>query len=180
MLAICEIVKYSHGVVNINRDKLAFDETKESVETIGSGEYFLLQGNAKPFKFNCDSLDLFPKSADGPCAGVGHLGEYYYLDETGKDISLPVVAFLYQKWNRYGHRESEQRVVIMTGLGYGTHPEHEGRQPSEYLVGPQIGTYNKKTNILTSLNDSQEIIEPNHFSIACIVGNPYGKVISAN
>lgn len=138
-------------------------------------QYRVINGNGDILKFEYNNLDFYVDDQEGPFEGVKYQGEYSYIDETEAEVSLPVISFLYNKQTTDGTLETQERMIILTGVGFGTHPGHVGQKPSEYLIGVQVGTIDHKTGMLTTLRTASDMVEPKHFSIACIQGNPYGE-----
>jgi hypothetical protein len=149
---------------------------------VSVGDYRIVNGNESPISFSYFNLHFYTKAeaVEGPFDGVECHGEYVDTDPTGAEISLPVVSFLYHKKCADGQIENKRRMIILTGVGFGVHGQHIGQGPSEYLIGPQIGTLDNGTGALSTLQTKPDTLTPKHFSIACIQGNPYGEVIPAN
>ena len=148
-----------------------FQQLTGQEKFIPGGEYGLLDGSDKPVLVELDKLsissnrDLFP--------GVKIQGQY-----TSDDGQHDVISFLYHKLDANGALETAERVIILTGIGYGEHPGHINQPPTWYLVGPQIGTINEQIEL--DQLDFNKPISSKNFSVACISGNPLGEAILAN
>lgn len=146
--------------------------------TIPAGEYGILDGNDQPLLVKSSELLI---NSDGSSdrdllPGVNILGQY-----TNKDgHQYEVISFLYNKLDANGNPETDERVIIMTGVGYGEHPGHPGQPPTWYLVGPQIGTQSHDIDGGIILNQLDIEIPSKNFSVACITGNLLGVAILAN
>jgi hypothetical protein len=142
--------------------------------------YEVLSGSDKEVQFDPKGLDFYINDIGGPIDGVKFFGEYSYIDETGAEVSVPVVSFLYHKKDELGLLETQERLIILMGEGWGVHPEHKGQKQSEYLIGLQIGSVDHETGKLNSLQLEPRVIAPKHFSVACIQDGPYGSPVLAN
>lgn len=83
---------------------------------------------------------------------------------------LPVGSFMYFKNDKTGALEVNERLIIITGMGYGVHPDHAGQPESEYLIGAQIGVIEADTRKPKLAFAMGELIVPKNFSVSCIVG----------
>jgi hypothetical protein len=130
---------------------------------VRSGMIFLLEGDA-------------PRHSD-PIPGV-HLRGYYDPRGDGES-SQPVVSFLYHKLDSEGNLETTERGIVLEGIWFGVYLDHIGQEPSWYIVGPQIGTFDRDTGDLITV-EYGESIEAKNFSVACVDGNPFGEPVLAN
>ncbi len=160
-----------------------FPELEELRSQVLPSEYEVLSGTDKSITFNGNKLRLLDRLGEQafPFNGIHWLGWYSPngVDETG--IIHKVVSFLYHKLDSEGKLETEERAIVLEGIGYGEHSGHRGQPPSWYLIGSQIGTVDHRYRQLTL---SQEIegteISTKHFSVACITNGPLDPPILAN
>lgn len=152
-------------------------------------QYGLAVGDTLTVTFNAARLRLF---GDEELTGdeglldqqLGAIGIYclgIYTVESADDArveqsagrdSLPigqyaVGAFRYHKRGLDGHLEDDERVVIISGIGTGVHPDHAGQDPTFYIVGPQIGTMDGVGSKPKLIKDGTEAPSKN-FSGDCI------------
>lgn len=85
-------------------------------------------------------------------------------------IGLPIVAFNYAKTDMSGVRETNERVMIWDGEGFGVHAGHTGQEPAQYLVGRQIGTFSDGQLVIDVPKDGGR----RNFSMDSIVGGDRG------
>lgn len=104
---------------------------------------------------------------DRQVGGVQVVGFYSH-----GDTYYPIVTFLYHKV-KDDVPETNPRVVIMTGRGHGVHPEHAGQEPSDYLVGVQIGEVDEH-GTLHIFADKEGPDQAKSFSTDCIWGGTRG------
>jgi hypothetical protein len=146
---------------------------------VARGAYELVAGKSESLSLANGQLHLFENGGSANyrppwLPGVHPRGWYDHYGEL-----LDVVSFLYHKLDANGDLETQERGMIVTGIGYGEYPGHEGQPATWYLVGPQIGTFDHQTGQALSL-ETADTISPKNFSVACITGGPLGKPILAN
>jgi hypothetical protein len=141
---------------------------------VAAGEYAMLEGTEEPLAYNANKV--VTAGTLNPLPGVTQYGKY----REANGLSRPIVSFRYHKLDAEGQLEDVDRVIIQTGIGYGEHDGHPGQPPTWYLVGPQISTLSRKTGLFTSVETDGAIIQPKHFSVACITDGPLGQAILAN
>jgi hypothetical protein len=150
-------------------------------KTVKPGDYELLQGSSDALQIKASRIHIVPEGQPqiqtDPYLGVHSRGLYVGEDP---EQNLPVVSFLYHKNGPDGRLETIERLIISTGIGYGAHPGHVGQDPTWYLVGAQIGTFDHGTGQIVSMVEGEASIETKAFSIACIAGGPLGDPILAN
>lgn len=122
-------------------------------------------GDDDPIHFDMDKLALDGSPSESSIPGVYNIGRYH---ENSRSI-LPIVSILYNKLDPNGIYETEERVLVLQGIGQGVHPGHTGQQPAHYLIGSQIGTCHPGSKGV-SLLLAEGRIEPKHFSMDCVVG----------
>jgi len=161
----------------VREKSILFPQLAGKEKNISTGEYGLLDGSDKPILVEPSKLLISPdgSSDNNLFPGAKILGQY-----TDKDGQHDVVSFLYHKLDANGELETDERIIIMTGIGYGEHPGHPDQPPTWYLVGPQIGAQSRGTDEAIKLNQLNQEIPSKNFSIACITGNPLGEAILAN
>lgn len=141
-------------------------------------EYRVILGSDSSIRIQLGSIHeerRLDKSKD-PIPGVYYRGTY-----TAKEGTLEIVSFLYHKTNpTTGKLETEERLVVQEGLGYGVHPGHVGQPPSWYIIGSQIGTVDRSTGQVNYTIWHNAVVDPKHFSIACIVDGLQGESLLAN
>jgi len=92
--------------------------------------------------------------------GMTHLGALPVTD--GR--LLPTFSFRYSD----GAEETMERVVAAEAFGNGVlHPDHEGREPSVYIIGRDIGRRNPATGEIEYEPQPKVVIK--HFAMNCIV-----------
>lgn len=159
-----------------------FRDLEEKKRTVQPGEYKVLDGDDQPLRTDGDRVRFYDKGGPVNYKPRGLSGVYlrgWY--ETGEGMGAKeIVSFLYHKFNGEGNLETEERAIILTGIGYGEHPGHVGQEPAWYLVGPQIGTFDHETGELLTFVGDHEAVAPKNFSIACITGGPLGEPVLAN
>ncbi|MCA9324822.1 hypothetical protein KDA23_02000 [Candidatus Saccharibacteria bacterium] len=142
--------------------------------------YSMINGNAEDTQYDPDYLVFGQFSAEGPLPGVRYVGEYVETGSQGEPVNLPVVSFLYHKIGPDGQLETQERVVIWRGVGYGTHPGHSGQEPTYYLSGSQIGAIDHATGRFSRLETEAQVIASKQFSIDCITDGPNETIVLAN
>lgn len=164
------------------RKESLFPDLEEKKRIVQPGEYRVLDGDDQPLRTDGDRIHFYDNGGPvnyRPRGLVGVQARGWY--ETGK-IGEPkeIVSFLYHKRGDDGNLETEERAIVLTGIGYGEHPGHVGQEPTWYLVGPQIGTFDHQTGELLTFVGDHEAVSPKNFSIACITGGPLGEPVLAN
>lgn len=159
-----------------------FPELAGKEEEVGSGEYKILEGSDAEIVINPISLIILPLSPDTEPSdlieGVHNSG--LYTDDYNKK-KYPVVSFLYHKHNSEGELESTERVLVLTGIGYGEHPGHLGQPPTWYLIGADVGRIDPSSGDFRLTEPGPEHgMLPKSFSLACITNGPFGDPILAN
>ena len=142
---------------------------------VPAGEYRLISGSDEPIQFDPSRFDELA-DADYPTLAGQHFRGLYMLDN---GTSCSVLSFLYHKLDAQGNLEETERAVIATGVGYGEYPSHEGQPRTWYIVGAQIGTVDPRFGDF-DINAAPGLITPKNFSMACMVGNPFGEPLLAN
>ncbi len=152
----------------------------EREQQVGPGDYRVISGDDSPVDFDPGSLDgSVPEYTKDLIPGVRTIAQHWELDGEQNPVAFPVVSFLYNKVNpKTGGLETEERVLVLRGRGYGEHPGHQGQAPARYLVGSQIGTRNPETGEV-EIPQTPRTIPVKHFSEACIVAGPYQETILA-
>lgn len=163
-----------------------FERLQPLSQEIESGAYNILLGGQEVGEFNGDNFRPTLTKADRERAslipGLTFWGDYFI----SSDKSHPVVSFNYYKLDKFGDLETNHRLIVWTGTGYGVHPEHAGQNPSWYIVGPQLGTvypnYGDTSGVDAGSSALASAAEGNgrstkikNFSLDCIVGNPNTK-----
>ncbi len=137
-----------------------FPELADDKKQVAAGEYKLINGDSQDTNFDPDRLNLLDESElEGPMPGVFYRGTYREQDEQGAEVELPVVSFLYHKYDAACRLEIEERMIIWRGIGYGEHSGH-AREAKGLSVEPTA--------------------KVKHFSIACVTNGPLGRAIPAN
>lgn len=168
-------------------DLLPFLSRQES--SIESG-YEVYEGDNNDVSFDVSNLDLGnDKVGQSPdevsyldipdFPGLHYLGDYAEKDETGKETICPVVSFLYHKTDQEGQLETAERVIIWRGSGIGVHSGHKGQDPAMYMIGPQIGSYDKDARRF-SLTAANGVLGAKNFSLDCIEGGILDNPVLAN
>jgi len=163
-----------------------FESLKPLSQEIESGAYNILLGGQPVGEFNGDNFRPALTKADRERAslisGLTFWGDYFI----SSDKSHPVVSFNYYKLDKFGDLETDHRLIVWTGTGYGVHPDHDGQDPSWYIVGPQLGTIKPNYTDISGVDAGSKVVasvaEGNgrstkikNFSLDCIVGNPNTK-----
>lgn len=154
------------------------------------GQYMIVAGNSLTVTFDRGNLRLFdvgerlsPEDQQlvRVLGGLGmrYIGAYDVAaphDVLGDGAGYPpapavdkyaVVSFLYHKRGRDGNLEEADRVVVVSGLGAGVHPDHHGQDPTFYVVGPQIGTWDMATDTYAFVPKDTALFSKN-FSLDCM------------
>lgn len=156
-----------------------FEDLEEKKELVQPGEYKVVDGDDEPLQVDSGKVHIFdddgPKDYKPGLPGVYLRGWYGIDGEEPKEI----VSFLYHKLDNDGNLETEERAIILTGIGYGEHTGHTGQTPTWYLVGPQIGTFEHESGQSIDFVDDSTVSAKN-FSVACITDGPFGEPILAN
>lgn len=135
----------------------------------------LIEGNTDPINFPIITEENFDPPAEKSCrlfdslAGITVIGTY----ESEEGEMLPIVRFLYNK-EKDGKLEVTERVIAVTGMTYGVHIAHAGQDPAHYITGVQIGSLDPITGQVTLAETSDKPVEPNNYSLDCIVGGSCG------
>lgn len=158
-----------------------FPSLNHKTLSIKAGEYGMRKGEDRPIDFDPANLAIFDDNqvTDDPMSGVRYRGWYREQAPDGEENLRQVVSFLYHKLDSTGALETTERAIIWEGIGFGEHPGHAGQEPTWYLVGPQIGTFDTQTGDFSAVPEAG-VIEPKHFSLACITDGPLGEAILAN
>jgi len=147
--------------------------------SIPKGEYRTLEGSDAPVVIEPGKLFLVTGGdrsfSSDPYPGVHSRGLY-----VGPDGGRQVVSFLYHKLDANGALETDERLMITEGVGYGVNPGHTGQPPSWYLFGPQIGTIDHESGELLTEPEIGVEVPVKHFSMACITDGPLHPPVLAN
>lgn len=166
------------GIILPEKDRDVFPHLIGLANGVPTGGYEVVNGSNASIVVAPSMLEMHTPDIEewDMLQGVCVRGTYH---SEGESI-WNVVSFLYHKTTgRDGQLETKERLIVLTGIGYGEHPGHPGQPPTWYMVGPQIGTHDpaRGTNELAGLNTD---IAPKHFSVACITGGPLGDPMLAN
>ena len=160
---------------------LVFSPDIESEGRVAEGDYQIITGNSEPLNFDPNRLVVITgdRSLQKVFPGVVYRGWYTAGDNT-EEQSLPVVSFMYHKLDGEGRYEAYDRAIVLQGTGYGEHSGHRGQLAARYLIGSQIGKLNFATGEFVDILDHPAVIQPKHFSIACMVDGTPGELVTAN
>jgi predicted GNAT family N-acyltransferase len=162
--------------LDLSPKKSPFPRLEGKQRLIVPGEYGVLEGSNTDLDYVKDGLELSNERREPPFAGARVKGLYVAPDDTTHRL----ISFLYNKRGKDGKPETAERLVAITGKGYGVHPDHIGQAPTWYVVGAQLGTVDRKTGAVISHIGESSKIPIKHFSLSCIVGGPYGEPVLAN
>lgn len=159
---------------------ILFPQYYREQSRVQAGEYKLVDGTDAPVETKAGRIMTYKndeQDLDRRLPGIKVRG-HYFDDEHGRS---QIVSFLYYKQNSEGELETEERVILFGGIGYGELlPDHAGQPPTWYIIGPQLGTFDPETREFHGFPEEDVKIPAKNFSIACIVGGPLGEPILAN
>lgn len=169
----------AHFTLELERPRV-FPQLEAKAGQVQPGQYELIDGSADSLFVVRDQIvphSKAPNPYKPAVSGVNGIGLYIHSGPNAG--AKPIVSFLYHKLDAQGNLEMDERVIILTGTGYGEHPGHAGQDPTWYLVGAQIGTIDHETGLFVRSVDN-ESVQPKHFSLACISDGPLGEPVLAN
>lgn len=138
-----------------------------------NNNFEVVMGNQKPIEHFFGNLIINEKVVMTPADIEG-----FRIHGQDESTSSPLMSFLYYKLDQLKRPETDRRLVIPTGIGYGVHPEHIGQDPAFYLIACQIGLVHPGGSLrITALRGQ---IPPKNFSLDCIVGGLIEPPVLAN
>jgi hypothetical protein len=90
----------------------------------------------------------------------------------GNGEKSPLVSLQYYNRDQNGHLETMRRVVLLQSVAYGIHPDHDGRAPSWYFTGLQLGVQDPDTMEYT--RDEVADMRVVDIALSCVVAGPMG------